>query len=193
MYGNNWSQYMHEIQQYIQYQDAKIKELEERIQALEAKQQDHNSTNIERIEYKFDQLKIETLSGSLHIGLTPEDIQNMDDLALGHSNQAVPVNKTTPLHQQLASELQSWFQKEGPSIIRDIAKNYNKKIDDSHEILLLQDIQKQLPERITYYNEQAKNNQSITNDEEFRNYIDEQIKEEIHHSLSQYINNWRGE
>ena len=29
------------------------------------------STKIDRIEYKFDQLKIETLEGTLNIGLNP--------------------------------------------------------------------------------------------------------------------------
>ena len=44
------------------------------------------------MEYKFDQLKVETLEGTLNIGLNPSDLQGIEDFSVpngkgkGHGN-----------------------------------------------------------------------------------------------------------
>ncbi|HZG74694.1 MAG TPA: spore germination protein GerPC [Paenibacillus sp.] len=54
----------------------RLRRLEEQVERLarevdEAKRRP--SQTVERIEYRFDQLKIDTLQGTLHIGIRPED------------------------------------------------------------------------------------------------------------------------
>ncbi|RKQ31308.1 spore germination protein GerPC [Oceanobacillus halophilus] len=190
MYGNDWNQFMYEMQQRIQQQTMRIQELEERVRTLEEAQQNSKSTNIEKIEYKFDQLKIETLSGSLHIGLTPDDLKNMEDLTLGQQTQLNPTNSMSPFDQQLTRELQQWFQSSGPPLIQDLANQYRCSIDESHQSMLLQDVLNQFPERIRFYKDQAS---STTNEKELKEYILNHIKEEIYQSLSRYMKNNKGE
>lgn len=66
--------YFVQLHRYILWQTNKIRTLERRLSVLEARLQELESqprTTIERIEYKFDQLKVETLEGTLNIGLAP--------------------------------------------------------------------------------------------------------------------------
>ncbi|WP_156288832.1 spore germination protein GerPC [Oceanobacillus salinisoli] len=193
MYGKDWSQYLYELQQQIQHQDARIRSLEEQIQRLVNDQQQKNGTVIEKVEYKFDQLKIETLSGSLQIGLSPEELKNMEDLALGQASQLSPTNNLPSFEQQLTSQLQNWLQGSGPSMISDLAKNYNRTIDDSHQSLMLHDIQKQFPNRIKYYKEQAMKNNTALNEQELADFIFNKIKDEVRHSLTNYMKDYKGE
>ena len=61
------------------------------------------------MEYKFDQLKVETLEGTLNIGLNPSDLQGIEDFS-------VPGNKGT-LHPK---ERMSMFTEIESSINRSI-------------------------------------------------------------------------
>ncbi|MGD7045241.1 spore germination protein GerPC [Jeotgalibacillus proteolyticus] len=47
-------------------------------QKLEERASSPSSVHIEKIEYKFDQLKVETLEGTLSIGLSPSDLYKQD-------------------------------------------------------------------------------------------------------------------
>lgn len=192
MQRSDWDRYVFELQQYIQNQENRIRSLEEQIRSLIKNQDNKNGMIIERVEYKFDQLKIETLSGSLHIGLSPEDLKHIEDLALEQSNRLDVSHNVSPLDQQVLLELNQWCQSFGPHIIQNLANSYNRKIDDSHQTLLLQDIQKQFPSRITHYKEQAKE-QSITNEHELKAFVIEKIQNEVHQSLTKYLEANEGE
>ncbi len=54
----------------------RLRRLEERVERLEREVDEAKrrpSQTVERIEYRFDQLKIDTLQGTLHIGIRPDD------------------------------------------------------------------------------------------------------------------------
>ena len=118
MNGNEWSTYLYELQYYMMQQDEKIKLLEKRLDTLEKQVAENKAPNIEKIEYKFDQLKIEHLAGTLHIGLSPSDLENIEDLAI---QQTTPPNYPVPLKQQLTNELQQYLRETGPSLISNLA------------------------------------------------------------------------
>lgn len=46
---------------------------------------DKPTTNIERIDYQFDQLKIERLEGTLNIGLNPSDPNSVQNFEVGQT------------------------------------------------------------------------------------------------------------
>lgn len=191
MYGQDWNQYIYDLRQHIDQQNQRIKALEDQIQSLLS----NNKGNviIEKIEYKFDQLKVETLSGSLHIGLSPEDLEKIDEIGLGQMNQQGKVAPFDPFEEQLLTELNQWLQQSSPNLIRELASTYHFQVDPSHQNLLLQDIQKQFPDRIRYYkNQQIKKDPSI-NEMELQDYIKNQIKGEVQHSLTNYMKNYKGE
>ena len=73
MYPNdNFYAILQRMQQSIEQQNHRIKMLEDMIDDLTDNYNELSKTpktNIEKIEYKFDQLKIERLDGTLNIGL----------------------------------------------------------------------------------------------------------------------------
>ncbi len=76
------------IQDYVFQQDRKIQVLQKKILSLEksiTELQNRPPVQVERMEYKFDQLKVETLEGTLNIGLNPSDLQNIEDLSLSET------------------------------------------------------------------------------------------------------------
>lgn len=192
MHNSDWNRYFYELQQHIQNQDERIKSLEEQVQHLISSQEGKNGVTIERVEYKFDQLKIETLSGSLHIGLSPEDLNPIEDLALGQANQPPPYPNTPTMDQHILNELNQWCQSFVPHMIDDLANTYNRNIDESHQTVMIQDIQKQFPHRIAHYHKLAEE-QSMTNEHELKAYIIDHIQNEVHQSLTKYMKNDKGE
>ena len=59
--------------------------MQKKIQSLEkqvSEFQNRPPVHIDRMEYKFDQLKVETLEGTLNIGLNPSDLQGIEDFSV---------------------------------------------------------------------------------------------------------------
>ncbi len=71
----------------------RLRRLEERVQRLENEVEEAKrrpSQSVERIEYRFDQLKIDTLQGTLHIGIRPEDAGGEPIWSLGGADVPAP-------------------------------------------------------------------------------------------------------
>ncbi|WP_106498058.1 spore germination protein GerPC [Lentibacillus sp. Marseille-P4043] len=185
MNGNEWTTYFYDLHQHIQEQGKKIKELESKLDQVETISKEKNKNTIEKIEYNFDQLKIERLEGTLHIGLSPSDLANIDDLGI---NQTNPANFQPPMKQSLLSDLSQHINQEGPALIQDLANQYRKPVDEGFQSIMLQDIEKQLPQRIAFYEQEAKD-QNINSEDQLTAYITEQIKNEIYQSLVNYMQN----
>lgn len=192
MYSQNWNQYMYDLRQLIEQQDKRIKTLEDQLKYLLSNQNERGNVVIEKIEYKFDQLKVETLSGSLHIGLSPEDLSQIEDVALDQINPQQKMQTLPPFEHQITSELHHWLQQSGPRIIDNLAKAHNRMIDQSHQTLLLQDIQKQFPNRISFYKNQALQSNNYSDEKALQEYVMNQIKGEVENSLANYIKNHKG-
>lgn len=80
--------YFHQLNEYLRWQTERIRYLEGRIELiaheLELLKRQRGVT-IEKIEYNFDQLKVETLEGTLNVGLSPAGLgdQSLDDATAG--------------------------------------------------------------------------------------------------------------
>lgn len=188
MHQTDWNQYFYHLQQHIEQQDIRIKILEKQIEELKDLQEKQKGMTIEKIEYKFDQLKIETLSGSLHIGLSPDDLSQIEDFALGHQQQQYPTN-LSPLDQEILAELEHWCYHSGREMIRDLANQLDYQIDDSQTSLFIQDIQSQFPMRILHYKQQLENDRSVVNEQDMKAFMIEKIQQEVYQSLRKYMKN----
>ncbi len=76
MYDQSVSSYLQNLNSFVQRQALHIQRLEQRLKEIQAEMntmKQRPATTIERVEYKFDQLKIERLDGTLNIGLNPTD------------------------------------------------------------------------------------------------------------------------
>ena len=179
MNSNEWTNYMYDLHHHLTKQEKAITALEERLNKLESDFQEKKTNTIEKIEYNFDQLKIEHLDGTLHIGLSPNDLANIEDFNLQ--------KKEPPLKQKLLSELSGYVHENGPSLIREFSTKYDHPIGEDFQLMMIQDIEKQLPSRISFYEQEAFKDSGITKPEEISLYISDRVKNEIHQSLLKYV------
>jgi len=93
----NWDAWLYQLQQQIAWQSGKILELEGMIKELMAKVEKIAAvpqTRIDRIEYQFDQLKVEKLEGALHIGISPPGAKDLASEWQSGSKEAFDVGWT---------------------------------------------------------------------------------------------------
>ena len=65
----SWQSWVQQVMKHMENQQQLINQLTQKIEQLQMNESP--KTVIEKIEYHFDQLKIDTLEGTLQIGLTP--------------------------------------------------------------------------------------------------------------------------
>ncbi|KGP72118.1 spore germination protein GerPC [Pontibacillus yanchengensis] len=188
-YYDSWNQYIEQLNRMVEKQNEKMKMLEKRINKLETDMESNKqkpSTNIEKIEYKFDQLKIETLEGTLNIGFTPGSGMGVEDLSIPQEPFPPKQNTGQAIKENIVNELGNYLTKEGPSQLQSIAREYNQTIDETYQQFILQDVQKQLGDRVSYYMDQSTSSNGVV-EEEHRNQIVDQIKQEINQSLHHFL------
>jgi spore germination protein PC len=185
--------YLQQLQHYIQQQDRRIQQLHETIKELRSdieqiKNQPH--TNIEKIEYKFDQLKVENLNGTLNIGLNPtnpEQIENFEVQQKGMNVNGVQQQLRDDLFQQCSAEVNQFLNEDCISFIEQAEQQYNLRLDDLHRKHIIDDIRKQIDSRIQYY----LNGQPLTEQESLLDKKQEiliQVKKDVENSIMHFLN-----
>jgi spore germination protein PC len=181
------------LQNCVQAQEQRIKGLEGTIQQLteQLKQIKEKPTiHVDTIEYKFDQLKVETLEGTLNIGLNPSDMQGIEDLAVNQP-QNIPPDPKGQMQRSIEIEdvLLSYLETDLLEIIQEAGSRLNIQSNDSYLSFIKDDIRKQLPTRIDYHlkssniQDQSEESMKISN----QNII-EQIKKEIQNGVAAFLN-----
>ncbi|APH05970.1 spore germination protein GerPC [Bacillus weihaiensis] len=157
MYNNETMKYLQQLHQYVQHQDEKIKQLTTFIQELRSEIERLKTqpvTNIEKIEYKFDQLKVEQLDGTLNIGLNPTDpeqIDNFDVQQKGMNVNGIHQQLRQQLFTQCSQDMKHFLNNECVHMIQQAEKQHGVSLDDPHRKHIIEDIRKQIDSRIQYY------------------------------------------
>ncbi|MEH6992723.1 spore germination protein GerPC [Neobacillus drentensis] len=187
----DYSQFLQWVQMTLQAQENRIVTLEKTIQEIqkEIKQlKVKPSIQVDKIEYKFDQLKVETLEGTLNIGLNPSDLQNIEDFAVENQSLKTPIHPKAHMQRSMKIEesIYEYLETELPSLFKESQNQLNVQLDDSYLDFIKQDILKQLPSRIDYHIQSTTINRgSKLNPEET---IIELIKQEIKKGILMFIN-----
>ncbi|WP_027408991.1 spore germination protein GerPC [Anoxybacteroides tepidamans] len=185
--------YFIKLQQYLLWQTNKIQQLERRVAVLERELQEikqRPQMTIERIEYKFDQLKVETLEGTLNIGLTPNGgAGTIEDFAVSPQQTIVP--KPEPiLFRNIQTKINNYLANECKELLQELEQKYSYELDEPYRQFILQDIQRQIDERIRFYLQQKTNSGYIPDaqtSEHVENEIFTKVKEDIDRSLESFI------
>ncbi|MFC0524849.1 spore germination protein GerPC [Pontibacillus salicampi] len=191
-YYDAWNQYMEQMQRIIEKQSEQLNRLEKRLDQVEKdleSQQQKPTTNVEKIEYKFDQLKIETLEGTLNIGFTPGNSgMGVEDFSI--PQEPFPPKLTTgdSVKEKIMQELNQYVAKEGPPQLQSLMREYGQQYDETYQQFILQDVHKQLGDRITHYMNQSSAPNGVV-DENHKNDIVTKIKQEISQSLRHFVEN----
>lgn len=185
--------YLQQLYRYIESQNKRIQQLEEIVQTMKTniddmKNQPH--TTIEKIEYKFDQLKIEHLAGTLNIGLNPTDpkqVENFEVMQKGVNVNGVQKELRQQITQQASEELNYFFNVDCLSLVEKVEQHYDYRLDEPHRRHIIEDIRKQVDSRISYY----VNNLQITESESLerlKNEVVLNVKNDVENSIMHFIN-----
>ncbi|WP_045519809.1 spore germination protein GerPC [Neobacillus niacini] len=188
----DYSQLLQWVQMTLHAHENRIANLEHTIQKLqeEMKQlKEKPSVRVDKIEYKFDQLKVETLEGTLNIGLNPSDLANIEDFAVENQSLKTPIHPKAQMQRSMKVEesIYKYLETELPALFKETQNQLNVKLDDSYLAFIKQDIMKQLPARIDYHiqNTAAREREGEHSTEES---IIELLKQEIRKGILIFIN-----
>jgi spore germination protein PC len=183
--------YIQELQIYIQHQDRRIQRLEKDVKELQkqfGEIKERPPIRVDKIEYKFDQLKVESLEGTLNIGLNPSDLQGIDEFNV--DQQTIQTPKLSPKDfmqrsMEVEEEINQFLESELPSIYQQSQQKLNINVDDSYLSFIKEDIKKQLPSRVQYYIKQ--NGTEERTRQEGKDNIVEQLKKEIQNGVLTFL------
>jgi spore germination protein PC len=189
-------EYIRQLHMFVESQASKIKNLETLVQSLATDLNELKSKptiQVEKIEYKFDQLKVETLEGTLNIGLNPTDLQAIEDFAVD-GNQAVAHPFSQANQFQSTMRMEESILQNIDSEVLNIIQQYNQEnqvtIEESYVNFIKDDIRKQIPNRIQYQLHQIPINQR-SNEQGLghEKRIIELIKNDIQTGIYTFLNN----
>nr|WP_268884455.1 spore germination protein GerPC [Bacillus sp. NSP9.1] len=186
-YGQNWYAY-------LQQQAAQIQQIERQMIALQTELnqlKENPGTRIDRIEYKFDQLKIERLDGTLNIGLNPADPDNLENFEISKQSPDIGMGMLQQeLHSQLMQQtrqiVDAYLNEEAPLLLEQLENRYESKLDDTNRQHIIEDIRKQIDSRIRYYVKHVKPDDSLSpkeHAERLADYVKQDVTRAIEHFL----------
>jgi len=195
--------YLHHLSHVIQSLQDRLYQSEQTIQTLQNEidqLKNDNKMNVGRIEYKFDQLKIERLEGTLNIGLTPKSGEGLlDDLSVGdhpfqmgdEANSNPSYTALNPINDKVTKRVDQFLQTECPKEIQQIERKLEFPLNDNYRLFIIEDIRKQIPFRVTQLIENSGSNSDQSSlpkgYDSLDDYLFETIKVEIRTGIEQFI------
>jgi spore germination protein PC len=185
----DYSQYIQWLQQCVQAQERRIAQLEQLVKQMAADLKllkDKPPIHVGTIEYKFDQLKVETVEGTLNIGLNPSDLQGIEDLAINQAGINMPIDPKAQMQRSMEIEdsIYNYLETDLPNIITETQMKLNIQPNDAYLSFIKEDIKKQLPSRIDFHlKAAAAQNRTEENDNVIHDNILNAIKQEIQNGV----------
>lgn len=191
-----WNQYFQNMHHYILTQAEKVAELEK---TLESMRQELNAlkeqkrVHIDKIEYKFDQLKVEKLDGTLNIGITP---QSIDELAVekdsekdsDHQEDEQPVKPAAVYQEDVQRELDQYLDKDVSEQITQFEQNAEFNLDPWHRMMIIDDLRRQMKERMLHYFHQMEPGASADQLSSIKDSVLFRTKTDIQKAVNLYFN-----
>ncbi|MCU6707707.1 spore germination protein GerPC [Paenibacillus sp. J5C_2022] len=166
-----WQAWSLSVQQRLKEQQEQINRLQHELSRLSGKMkelEEKPTYHIDSINYKFDQLKVEKLEGTLNIGMSApgegEAPGNIEQLAVSHTGQFPMAPSSVPqtssednTFQRIASRMNDYLNREGYETLVRLEQEYGLTLDQHHRRIIIEDVRKQMPARIRYYLQQHGN------------------------------------
>ncbi|USK34738.1 spore germination protein GerPC [Bacillus sp. F19] len=192
-YDQSMMQCVQHLYGIVQAQDQKIKKLESAVSAMMDEIEElkkRPSTTIEKIEYKFDQLKVETLEGTLNIGLNPtvpDQIENFEVDQKGlQVNQVNNTKRGEEIFEAVQARLLAFLNEDCVKYIEQLAAQYRYELDDAHKEFIIEDIRKQIDSRIRFYLKQGTYDESVPVSALIED-ITSKVKQDVERSITYFI------
>ncbi|MBP1156200.1 MULTISPECIES: spore germination protein GerPC [unclassified Paenibacillus] len=183
--------YFQQLNEYLRWQTERIRYLESRIelitQELESLKRQRGVT-IERIEYKFDQLKVETLEGTLNLGLSPSGLgaQSLDDATVG--GKVIGTNTArSESFARVQRQVYDYLRQSCPEELAGLESEYGIELGRDFADFVVGDLQGQAAQRIEYYLDTMVDPKQpiLTQEQELR--ITDKVIGDIRLAMEQYV------
>ncbi|MGM7636211.1 spore germination protein GerPC [Bacillus sp. Hm123] len=151
------SQDIQNLWQYVQQQQQQIHALAKKVQTLQqeiVELKKRPPVSVDKIEYSFDQLKVETLAGTLNIGLSPSELSGIKDYAVNVKGQSSSDHQS--LLPQLLDASNRFIAENLHRLIETYEGQLHRSVNPEMKEHIERDLTKQLPERIGFYLNQCK-------------------------------------
>jgi spore germination protein PC len=164
MYGGDImdANLIHQLFHHLHWQAQKLMQLESSLQnisrEMESIKNQPTTPKIDKIDYNFDQLKIEKLEGTLNIGITPNSGKSIEDFSI--NGQALDERSTGSIQ----NKINDFLQTDMPAEIERLSGEFNIILDQERFSLIIEDLKKQTEERIRYYSSEAAIVEKVKND-----------------------------
>ncbi len=179
----------------VHSQEKRIRELEKTLKNLQQEVNNLKSrppVHVDTIQYKFDQLKVETLEGTLNIGLNPSDLEGIEDFEVENKNIATPSSPKDQMERTMEIEdrIYQYLETDLKPLINKYEEQLDRKVDDAYIDFIREDIKKQLPNRIDHYLKQIPiNERSAEAKGKVNDHIEKQIKQDIEKAVLTFLQN----
>lgn len=168
------------LQHQIHDMNQRMITLEEEVHHMRSEKQVY----IDRIEYKFDQLKVEQLEGTLNIGLSPQDREAIEQYVVGDKmDWGEEVNDE--LLSRIQRQIHTYLQHDVFEDVKEIEEKYSYRLDDPYRNFIVEDIKRQIDKRMTMYlNHLERNDPQNPNKEQI---VIEKVRNDIHQAIEAFI------
>lgn len=197
-----WQQWAQQLSAYIEMQKQRIDQLEQAITKLQSDLnalKDQKRFHIDKIEYNFDQLKVEKLDGTLTIGISPSSLDNIEDFAVNGTQLAPDAGSDANAFFQGQNQDQGLGQGLGPE--QDQRRGQSRGQGgqgqgNTSAFGIKQEvssgIEQYLQERVHDDIHILENKYQYPMDEDYRNLIIDDIRKQLDTRIQHYVNQYRG-
>ncbi|CAG7604966.1 putative spore germination protein GerPC [Paenibacillus solanacearum] len=147
--------YFQKLNDYLAWQTERIRLLESRLNQLAQEVEvlkSQRAVHIDRIEYNFDQLKVDKLEGTLNVGLSPAGLgdKSLDDVSVGE--QVIRTNTAkSEAFARIRSTVDQYLDTQAPEELQQFENYFQIQLGDSFRKLMIEDLRRQTGERIKHY------------------------------------------
>lgn len=185
-----WNHYFNQLHTYIQWQASKMDNVEKKLEEVNkelADLQHKKQISIDKIEYRFDQLKIENLNGTLVIGVTPEGVKSLENMAAKgcrweHSSK----DKYSDIYRSTSQRIDRYLDGSVPDMIESTTKLRQVTVDNEYRQRMICDLKKQMNDRIQYYVDQMDEN-SAHDLSRAQDQIVDKVINDIHIAIEKHV------
>lgn len=184
------------MQRYLEAQEKRIMQLEQEIKRLTEEVSNLKNKppiRVDKIEYKFDQLKVESLDGTLNIGLNPNDLNNIDEFAI-NNQPASPTPFPFPERERVVGEMGEEIMSELAEMIQETEAQVGISLEPSYHEFIKNDVGHQLEQRISmYFDHSSPMERSPHQFEQLKENVYEKVKSDLQVALVNFITQSRGQ
>lgn len=179
------------IQKIYEQLQAIRRELNDVIHRLTTLEQEMNDIrsgkqmHIERIEYKFDQLKVERLEGTLNIGLSPQDRDAIEQYVVGENEDWKGEERDQELFHRIQQHIHAYLTGDVFEEIKKMEEEYDYRLDEPYRKFIVEDIKRQIDKRIAAYMDNM--DQGGMNNPEKEQLVIEKVRGDIHKAIEEFI------